>query len=145
MADPFELDDIALLLSALYARTEQPSTDLSRPWHVAAGPAGHFKSNERSGKWCIFRTRADIDDAWSCIKSAVAAGHLLQAKVSTALNRGNRPHVICVYTADYADTPAREAAREQLRALGFTEELGYKRDADTRAGIYGPDEWFARA
>lgn len=35
--------------------------------------------------------------------------------------------------------------REVLRAAGFTEELGYKRDVDTNGRIYGPDKWYVRA
>lgn len=35
--------------------------------------------------------------------------------------------------------------RDVLRAAGFTEELGYKRDIDTIQRIYGTDEWYVRA
>jgi hypothetical protein len=32
-----------------------------------------------------------------------------------------------------------------LRALGYVDELGYKRDIDTLRRLYGPDEWYLRA
>jgi hypothetical protein len=55
-------------------------------------------------------------------------------------------HVICVYRRDWRDDAAITAAREVLRALGFTEELGYKRDIETARGTYGSaDEWYRRA
>jgi hypothetical protein len=35
--------------------------------------------------------------------------------------------------------------RDVLRTLGFLEEIGYKRDVDTRSKLYGPGEWYLRA
>ncbi|WP_222102766.1 putative phosphothreonine lyase domain-containing protein [Robbsia andropogonis] len=54
-------------------------------------------------------------------------------------------HLICVYTSDWNDWDDVMRACDVLRKIGFTEELGYKRDEDTRAGKYGgADEWYLR-
>jgi hypothetical protein len=99
-----------------------------------------------TGKWCIFVPRADVDTAWEKIKEALEQNQLLCGKVSTALRRMSRDnHVICVYTANWTDTQDLMRVRDVLRTLGFVEELGYKRDVDTRRKLYGPGEWYLRA
>jgi hypothetical protein len=98
------------------------------------------------GKWCVFPGESAVDDAWKLIRSAVEAGRLPAAKVSTkaaaGLN-GNR-YVICVYNRDWRDNDEIARARAVLAELGFTEELGYKRDIETIAGVYGLGEWYLR-
>lgn len=137
--------EMALLLDVLYAPSDKPSLDRSQSWHVARGPGEPFCSSETSGKWCIFATPAEVDRAWTRIKRAVEQGRLRHAKVSTALIRGDRPHVICVYTADWRDTEDLLTTRTILADLGFVEELGYKRDQETRERVYGTAaEWFLR-
>ena len=55
-------------------------------------------------------------------------------------------HFICVYSRDRRDDAAITAAREVLRELRFTEELGYKRDIETARGVYGTAaEWYRYA
>jgi hypothetical protein len=127
-----------------------PSTTTDRAWIYALAPArllGGWEDGS-AGKWCVFRHNDVIDDAWAAVRKAVAAGRLPLAKVSTSLTaplHGNT-HVICVYTKDWRDDTAITGAREVLRELGFTEELGYKRDIETVRGVYGTtDEWYRRA
>lgn len=96
----------------------------------------------------MFRHSAAIDEAWLAVRKAVAAGRLPLAKVSTRLPAPwhGHTHVICIYNQDWRDDAAITAARGVLRELGFTEELGYKRDTETSRGVYGtPDEWYRRA
>jgi len=125
-------------------QSENPSEDYSRSWHSRASPnCTGFSSGDRTGKWCLFVAPAEVDVAWNKIKGALEQSQLLCAKVSTALGAmGYDTHVICVYTEDWTDMEDLIRSREVLRLLGFKEELGYKRDVDTRNGIYGPDEWF---
>lgn len=69
-----------------------------------------------------------------------AAGSLRRAAggegehASSAGGGGYGRHVICIYTRDWQDVAEVQRVREVLRAAGFNERLGYKRDADTRAG-----------
>nr|WP_239151067.1 putative phosphothreonine lyase domain-containg protein [Burkholderia pseudomallei] len=104
-----------------------------------------FSSGDTTGKWCVLVPPAEVDAAWDQIKGALQQNQLLCAKVSTALrSMGRDTHVICVYTEDWTDTQELMRTRDVLRSLGFTEELGYKRDIDTKSGVYGPDEWYLR-
>lgn len=127
-----------------------PSETLDRPWLRAISPGTKREAwnAQLAGKWCVFRTREVIDEAWLVIRTAVEAGRLPLAKVSTCLTspaHGDR-HVICIYTEDWRDDAAVAAYRDVLRTLGFVEELGYKRDIETARGVYGTDdEWYRRA
>lgn len=110
----------------------------------------------------IFRSTEQIDDVWEQIKTAVEDGMLgFEAKVSTcyekrgklhicffllprsriakifyAMFTANAAHVICIYTYDHTNEIDVLRVREELRTMGFTEELGYKTNAATNAGIY---------
>ena len=63
----------------------------------------------------------------------------ISAKVSTSKpnpeSRDNRK-VIYVYTKNWADETDVMRVRENLRTLGFTERIGYKRNIETFAGEY---------
>jgi hypothetical protein len=81
----------------------------------------------RSGKWLIFRTRAEVDAVWERVKDATKHGLLgPAAKVATAkpnpLGRPGR-HVVCVYTYDWRDEADVLRVREVLRRLGITETI----------------------
>lgn len=128
-------------------KSDRPSEDRSRTWHVDRSPnCRSFSSNDVTGKWCIFVRPAEVDGAWLKVKDALKHGQLLCAKVSTALRAmGHDSHVICVYTENWQDIRDVMRVRDVLRSLGFLDELGYKRDVDTERGIYGPGEWYVRA
>lgn len=140
-------DEYAAMLQVLFAPSNLPSQARHAAWLYASLPKKAFLSNSKTGKWCIFRKTGQVDKAWKRVSEAVTDGRLALAKVSTVLHASSHQgrHVICVYTTDYADQAAVMACRDTLRDLGFTEELGYKRDIDTRNGVYGEKEWFYRA
>ena len=128
----------------------RPSTITNGAWIYAASPVQRLAEWEENsaGKRCVFRHKDAIDEAWLTIRRAVEAGRLPLAKVSTRLTapRHADTHVICVYSRDWRDDAAITAAREVLRELRFTEELGYKRDIETARGVYGTAaEWYRRA
>jgi hypothetical protein len=131
----------------LFRKSDTPSEDYSCNWHYKKSPSyNDFASVVAPGKWCIFVSPAEVDEEWSKIRDAIENDQLMCAKVSTALRSMSRDgHVICVYTRDWADRHDLMRARDVLRSLGFVEELGYKRDIDTRSGKYGLDEWHLRA
>ncbi|KGW56589.1 putative phosphothreonine lyase domain-containing protein [Burkholderia pseudomallei] len=134
------------LMEQQFRKSEKPSEDHSRNWHTKASPnCKRFSSGDTTGKWCIFVSQDEVDAAWDKIKGALEQSQLLCAKVSTAIrSMGRDAHVICVYTQDWTDTQELMRSRNVLLSLGFTEELGYKRDIDTRDGNYGPNEWYLR-
>ena len=136
------------LFERLYRVSNKPSEHMATPWLHAANPTlTSFHSSEKTGKWCIFREREQIDETWEIIKGACARGELMLAKCASAMGgfRFGNTHVICVYTRDYTDEVELMSTRQILGDLGFVEELGYKRDEDTRRGVYGTeDEWCIR-
>lgn len=97
-------------------------------------------SREEAGKWLLFIPAAEADDAWVKIRDATAAGELgIGAKASTARSgKGARDDkmVIYVFTKSWEDEADVMRVREQLKALGFTDRIGYKRNIDTYAGEY---------
>lgn len=103
---------------------------------------------DRFGKWCVTRSSEGIVAAWLKVVALVDAGHVVHAKASGyhQTRRFGGSHLICVYTTNWEDRTDVFRVRELLRAVGFIEELGYKRDAGTTAGVYAtPDEWWYRA
>lgn len=128
-------------------KDERPSQDEINVWLDTAAPSlRFFSSNFDTGKWCIFRSAEEIDEAWATVKALAAAEKILCAKVSTAIGRRyHEGHVICIYTADWNDQADLMTVRGVLRDAGFTEELGYKRDCDTIKRVYGAEEWYVRA
>lgn len=96
--------------------------------------------DERAGKWLIFVESDRVDEAWRKIRDATARGLLgIGSKVSTAKpnpeSRDSRK-VIFVYTRDWSDRDDVMRVREELRRIGFTERLGYKRNIETFKGEY---------
>jgi hypothetical protein len=130
------------LMGKLFQASPLPSKDLSKAWIYATSPDFQgFSSNEKTGKWCIFGTKDNIDGLWDKVKAEVQAGRLVLAKTSTAYgaNFYNGNFVICVYTMDWSDEAALKQSRQVLREAGFTEPLKYKRDIETINGVYGGD------
>ncbi|SAL78867.1 putative phosphothreonine lyase domain-containing protein [Caballeronia telluris] len=128
-------------------KTDKPSEDLSCNWHYKRSPSyNDSASTDATGKWCIFVSPTEVDEVWNKISGAIESNQLLCAKVSTALrSMGRDGHVICVYTRDWADRQDLVRVRVVLQSLGFVQELGYRRDIDTRNRIYGSGEWYLRA
>ncbi len=123
-----------------------PSVDWDHAWQFARSTHEDFSLWPQgfAGKWCIFRGTHVIDDAWRLVEKAVSVNRLQLAKVSTVLSRRDK-HVICVYTRDWRDDADVNRARIVLLEIGFGDELGYKRDVETRAGVYGNEfEWYRR-
>ena len=140
--------DRTLFPSHLLSPSSLPSLDYSGFWKYAARPdLKKFSSSDKTGKWCIFSNKDQVDQQWELIKKSCQNGDLLVAKCSTALGAMSHQghHVICVYTEDFNNQEEVFKTRDILRDLGFTEELGYKTDAATMARVYGtPDEWTYR-
>lgn len=130
--------------------TRLPSKLWHEPWIYAVGPESETEAvdNGNTGKWCIFAPTGDeVDRAWARVRAAVDDGSLALAKVGTAAGAWMHggTHVICVYCPDSANRTEVMRVREVLREIGFGEELGYKTDEATRAGVYsGPAEWLYR-
>lgn len=119
-----------------------PSQTTQMYWIVqdAPGSAPEAIEDENAGKWLIFQEPGLVDAAWKKVRDATVALDLgISAKVSTSKpnpeSRDNRK-VIYVYTKDWADEEDVMRVREKLRALGFGERIGYKRNIETFAGQY---------
>ncbi|MDD1677036.1 MAG: DUF1917 domain-containing protein [Methanomicrobiales archaeon] len=96
--------------------------------------------DELAGKWLIFLEGDRVDEAWKKVREATVKGELgISAKVSTAkLNPDSRDDrkVIYVYTKDWRDEADVMRVRENLRAIGFVDRIGYKRNIETFRGEY---------
>ena len=119
-----------------------PSKTSQMYWIVqdAPGSAPEAIEDEKAGKWLIFQEPDLTDVSWKKIRDATVALDLgISAKVSTAKpnpdSRDTRK-VLYVYTRDWADEADVMRIRENLRELGFTERIGYKRNIETFAGEY---------
>jgi Domain of unknown function (DUF1917) len=119
-----------------------PSKTTQMYWIVLDAPGSPPEAieDENAGKWLLFQEPDAVDAAWKKIRDTTVAHELgISAKVSTAKpnpdSRDNRK-VIYVYTKDWADEADVMRVREKLRALGFTDRIGYKRNIETFAGEY---------
>lgn len=119
-----------------------PSMTTQMYWIVqdAPGVAPEAIQDELAGKWLIFLPPEEVDDAWKKVRDATWQGDLgISAKVSTSKpNPDSRDNmkVIYVYTPDWRDEEEVMRVRERLRALGFVDRLGYKRNIETFQGQY---------
>lgn len=139
--------DYSDMIELLYKSSNIPSKNRANYWMGVMYENG-FCSSKFTGKWCVFKDAKDVDDCWFKITQLCEIGKIVCAKVSTNLareNSGKDKHVICVYTKDYRDKDDLENIRTMLRDIGITEDLGYKRDEDTRNNVYGEDEWYYRS
>lgn len=127
-----------LFFEKLYAFDANPSLDKSANWkHAVAPSTKSFKSTEKSGKWCLFHHKTEVDSAWIKIKEAIELDTLAPlAKVSTwySAQQHNDSHVTCIYTCDYTDEVEVKRIRDKLTELGYTKPLKFKRDIDTIEG-----------
>lgn len=95
---------------------------------------------EKAGKWLIFLPPDQVDEIWQKIRDLTWDGKLgISAKVSTAKpdpDARDERKVIYVYTADWEDEPDVMRVREELRSIGITDRIGYKRNIETFKGEY---------
>lgn len=128
-------------LAAPYADSK-PSMVTEVFWIYATRREGTYPGpTARSGKWIVLGDAARIDDLWTRIKVATEEGRLGgRSKVSTAKPNPTaadpNTKAICVYTYDSDDVDDVMRVRQELRALGVVEKVGYKTDERTMAGVY---------
>lgn len=121
---------------------ERPSRVKDRYWLFAHRQQGTYPpAGARSGKWLVFVSAGQVDQAWARIAEATEQGHLgATSKVATAKPNSNAMSqdikVICVYTYDFEDQADVRRIREELRRLGITKQIPYKTDQDTLQGRY---------
>lgn len=135
-----------------YAAKFLPDVRPSQAWHVEnflySPNAQNFESNEVTGKWCIKCDKDTVDELWQKVCQEIRTYRLFTALVSSPNNarRHGGSYIICVFTPDWADEDDVMRARQVLRELGVTQEIGYKRDIETNNNVYGvPEEWYYRA
>jgi Basophilic leukemia-expressed protein Bles03 len=119
-----------------------PSKTTQMYWIVqdAPGSVPEAIEDENAGKWLIFQDPGLVDESWKKVRNSTVALNLgISAKVSTSKpnpeSRDSRK-VIYIYTKNWADESDVMRVRENLRTLGFTERIGYKRNIETFAGEY---------
>lgn len=86
--------------------------------------------NPVTGKWMPSNLTLRL---WEEIRGATIEGDLgVAAKVLTDFSRA------CVYTRDYRDMDDLRRVLGVLRGIGVRGWINYKRDCETRRGVYGP-------
>jgi hypothetical protein len=119
-----------------------PSKTTHMYWIVQDAPsvAPDAIEDELAGKWLIFLPSEQTDEAWKLVRDATILGELgISTKISTTKkNPESRDSmkVIYIYTRDWRDEEDVMRVREKLRALGFTDRIGYKRNIETFRGEY---------
>ncbi|KAJ3062882.1 hypothetical protein HDU98_001292 [Podochytrium sp. JEL0797] len=100
--------------------------------------------SDTCGKWMLFPSAEEVNDTWSKICRATAAGALgCSAKVATT--DPNSPHgpryLICVYCPDVFDEAYLERVLRELKGMGFVVTSAFKPDVFTALGIDGKNPW----
>ncbi len=144
LADSLRRIGTAQEIAGLYRFGEgiTPSKTVKSYWiqQDKPGSATGASAAEEAGKWLIFVGPEEVDAAWQKIRDATIGGRLgVGAKVSTSKENEDAHDdrkVIYVFTADWADEPDVMRIRAELKELGFSDRIGYKRNLDTYAGEY---------
>ena len=119
-----------------------PSRTFQARWIEQDAPdsLGKAADIEKAGKWLIFLPPDQVDEIWKKVRDLTWEGKLgISAKVSTAKpDPGARDErkVIYVYTVDWEDEGDVMRVREELRIIGVTDRIGYKRNLETFKGEY---------
>lgn len=119
-----------------------PSRTFQARWIEQDGPdaLGKAADIEKAGKWLIFLPPDQVDEIWKKIRDLTWEGKLgISAKVSTAKpdpSARDERKVIYVYTADWEDEGDVMRVRDELRIIGITDRIGYKRNLETFKGEY---------
>ena len=120
----------------------KPSETNDRQWIFTVSQILQEVDTDNAGKWLIFVPQESIDEHWEKIKLATESGILgFQSKTSTKLSGMRYPGdaLICVFTKDYRDDADIKRVREELRKLGHTQRLAYKRNKESDAHKYGSE------
>lgn len=80
----------------------------------------------RAGKWMLFCSVNTVDEIWGTVAKATANNELgIAAKVATRRDDDYREErLICVYTADFADSADVERVAAKLKQLGLVPPRG---------------------
>lgn len=148
MVSKIDIDKILIEEIIKFKDSPIPTCNTYRPWiSYSSKIFKGFKSNENTGKWCIFAAGSTINKKWDLIKSLIDSGEIVHAKVSTNLflpKSRSKKYVICVYTKDWNDLKDLNKTRESLRSVGFNRPLKYKRDIDTMNNVKGSKEFYLK-
>jgi len=144
LAEPLAMFGTAEEILSFYRFGEAilPSRTTHTYWIQQGKPGVAIDScgSETAGKWLIFLPPGEVDDAWIKIRDATVAGKLgIGAKVSTSRENEDsldNKKVIYVFTENWEDEEDVMRVRNELKELGFTDRIGYKRNMDTYAGEY---------
>jgi len=136
---------ITNFFNSLKEKDTLPSKNTLENWFVHFSDKKYPKHKNGGGKWLIFCNEHNVDKTWNLIKISQDSGLLGNiSKVSTKKNssKNNNSFVICIYTYDSNDKTDVLRVREGLTKIGFTNPLKYKRDIETKKGIYGSKNEF---
>jgi len=144
LAEPLEMFGTVPEILNFYRNGEGilPSRTTHTFWIQQSKPGSAIEScgSEKAGKWLLFLPSGEVDDAWIKIRDATVSGKLgIGAKVSTSrVNEESHDDkkVIYVFTEDWENETDVMRVRNELKELGFSDRIGYKRNIDTYAGEY---------
>jgi molybdopterin-guanine dinucleotide biosynthesis protein A len=114
-------------------KSKKPVAVMTREKNIAAAEASRdilrlaHAMHVRSGKWMLFCSADTVNETWDIVARATAVNQLgVAAKVATSWNdKGQRTEqLICVYTADFADTNDVKRVALELKQLGLVHARG---------------------
>jgi hypothetical protein len=123
------------------SKSPKPSTFTDGAYLASVNPTAPPHDTNLGGKWLLYVDRANVDEVWEKILTALHEGRLgPSAKVSTAadnpLSHRKDKHVICVFTVNADDEADVRRVRSELRELGFIARISYKTNSATRNREY---------
>ena len=124
-------------------KADVPSLNTREYWLYHHTESEYPKHTEFGGKWLLFCTKETVDKTWTVIKDLQdkeLLGNI--SKVSTSYSAKTNSYVICVYTYDSRDENDVMRVRDNLKKAGFDTPIPYKRDIETKKGIYGSGNEF---
>jgi hypothetical protein len=126
---------------------EKPSQVLDRNW-VTSSHYFSWCSSYWSGKWIIFLPLAELDEAYQKVWEAFhndKFGPMIKCSTGVKNDRqvDCKEAMIVIYTNDFNDAVDLRRVLKDIRELGFSSKIFYKRDHETFKGIYGPDSFYA--
>lgn len=117
-----------------------PPTEATGGWLYAACDAWWYpEDTPRSGKWLVFLPDERIDTFWFRVRFSLSMWRLGRTAKVTTGRKGEKEHVVCVYTYDYADVADVMRIRQELRNLSITYRIPYKSNEQTHQGLYGAE------
>lgn len=96
-----------------------------------------IRAGDKCGKWMLFVSPRQADEAWGKIAEAVESGKLGDSAAIAPCGAGfdQRTVVICVYVGDFSDRTECERVLRGIKSLGLKVNCAFKPDVLSNASL----------